>query len=59
MKLILTLAYLSMFGESNMETYDYSAYGMEECRRVAAEWKIRIKAGSGSAWCKYVIAIQP
>ena len=53
MKIVLVLAYLSMYGEPRIEIHTRADYAA--CRKEAAAWFKQVKAGSGRAWCEKVI----
>ena len=52
MKIILVLAYVSMYGVSSIETYERT--DMQECRKEAKSWYDQVRVGSGRAWCDKV-----
>lgn len=53
MKILLVVAYLSMYGEPHIEVHPRT--DLAACRTEATAWFKRIRVGSGRAWCENVI----
>lgn len=54
MKIVLAVAYLSMFGEASITVTEFPT--MKECQVEAKRIFNNVKAGSARVWCKSVIA---
>jgi hypothetical protein len=56
MKIVLVIAYLSMFGEPSISVHPRT--DMNACRQEAATYFKRIQAGSARAWCQKIVEKQ-
>lgn len=53
MKILLVVAYLSMYGEPSIRLYEQP--DMTSCRKMATTIYQNVRAGSARAWCQKVV----
>lgn len=54
MKIVLVIAYLSIYGEPRIEIHQRD--NMTACRKEATAYYKQVRAGSARAWCEKVIS---
>ena len=52
MKILLVVAYLSMYGEPSIRLYEQS--DMASCRKMATTIYQNVRAGSARVWCQKI-----
>lgn len=52
MKILLTIAYLSAFGEASINTNEMTS--MQECNQKAIEVHRNVRAGTARVWCTQI-----
>ena len=53
MKIVLVIAYLSMFGDVRIERHDRTDWN--ECRKEATAYFNKVRVGTARAWCAKVV----